>query len=439
MKTPRLTLPAPIWLLLLLLHSVAALAIENRPMVREIDHVVAVVNDDVITNTELSRQTHMITQRIKQRGSRLPPTDVLQKQILEQMIIQRLQLQLAERMGIRVDDETINQVISNIARDNKLSLEQFRQVLERDGFAFAQFRQKIKQDIIISRLRKRRVQDKTHVTDTEVNNYLNNMANRKGSNDELHLAHILIAIPEAARPSEIQTAKEKAQTILNQLNVGADFAQTAIAASNGQRALEGGDLGWKKAGQLPTPFARAVTSMQQGDISGLIRSANGFHILKLLQRRSNDSRSIVKQTLARHILIRPNDVRSSGEARQRLEKVRQKLIEGGDFAQLARIHSDDTASAANGGSLGWNGKGKMVPEFEQVMDRLKPGEISKVFKTEFGWHIVQVMSRRQHDDTIESQRSKARQLIGKRKSGEAAESWLRQLRSEAYVELRLNQ
>ena len=419
--------------------TISAQTHADKPVAQEIDHIVAVVNDDVISYTELEKRMHLVKQQLQSRQAKLPPDDVLRKQILEQLIMERLQLQVAERVGIRVDDESINKVVSNIARENHLTLEQFRDVLAREGYNFADFRNNIRKDITINQLRKRRVENRVTVTEQEVDNYLISMANQRGSNDEFHLGHILIGVPEAASPQQIQAAKQKAETILARLRLGADFAETAIAESGGQRALEGGDLGWRKAGQMPTLFAETVINMRVGDISDLIRSPSGFHIIKLLDRRTTEQRHTIEQTLARHILIRPNEVVSNEEAKQRITRLYERILAGADFAQLARASSDDTASAVNGGSLGWVNPGAMVPEFEEQMNKLQPGQISKPFETQFGWHIVQVMARRQRDDTQQFERMQARQLIGKRKSEDAVENWLREMRSEAYVEYRLNQ
>ena len=431
------------WILLccLPLFSAAAAAQTNaaQSTVQEIDHIVAVANDDVITHTELEKRMRLVKQQLQGRQAKLPPDDVLRKQILEQLIMERLQLQVAERVGIRIDDESINQVVNNIARENNLTLDQFREVLTREGYNFADFRDNIKKDITITQLRKRRVENRVTVTEQEVDNYLISNASRGGSNDEFHLGHILIAVPEAASPDQIQAARQRAETVLGQLRLGADFAQTAIAESGGQRALEGGDLGWRKAGQMPTLFADSLINMQVGEISELIRSPSGFHIIKLLDRRTDEQRHTVQQTLARHILIRPNEVVSNSEAQQRITRLYERILAGADFGQLARASSDDTASAVEGGSLGWVNPGIMVPEFEEEMNKLQPGQISAPFESQFGWHIVQVMARRQHDDTQQFERMQARQLIGKRKTEDAVENWLREMRSEAYVEYRLNQ
>lgn len=422
---------------------VALVALNAAPLfaapIQELDHVVAIVNDDVITRVELDQQLERIKSQARQQQQRLPDEQTLERQVLENLIVEELQLQLAEKAGIRVDDETVNQVINNIARENNLSLPQFQEVLRRDGMSFAAFRENIRNEIIINQLRKRRVEDSVNVTEQEVDNYLSNMENRQGLNDEFRLGHILIGVPDGATPQQIQQAEAKARQVYHRLRLGADFHQTAVAESSGQNALQGGDLGWRKGGQLPSALADILVDMAPGDISEPQRSASGFHILKLLDRRGSEQRRIVEQTLARHILIRPNQLVSNADARQRLARLRERIQRGESFADLARAHSDDTGSAAEGGSLGWFNPGSMVPRFEEVVNRLDPGQISQPFQSRFGWHIVEVISRRKHDDTEQYQRIQARQSIHKRKSDEAIEQWLRRLRAEAYVEIRLNQ
>lgn len=424
---------------LLLSLALPAPARNGEPVIRELDHVLAVVNDDVITKLELDQRVRRVKKQLAQNRRNLPPENILRRQILESMILEKLQLQIARKAGIRVDDETVNRVINNIAQENGLSMQQFQQVLSKDGYSFAEFRDNIRNEIIINQLRKRRIESSVTVTEQEVDNYLANLDSRKGLNDEFHLGHILIGLPEGATPDQIQAAQDKAQQVFNRLSLGADFHQTAIAESSGQNALNGGDLGWRKGAQLPSGFAELVVDMQPGDISEPIRSSGGFHIIKLIDRRSSSRRHIVTQTLARHILIKPNQVVSDTEARQRLLRLRERILNGEDFGALARAHSDDTVSAAEGGSLGWFSPGSMVPRFEEEVKKLQSGQLSKPFQSRFGWHIVQVMSRRKHDDTQKYERLQARQAIHKRKSEEALEEWLRRLRSEAYVEYRMNQ
>lgn len=422
-------------LLFLLLTANQVLA---KPSVIPLDKIIAVVDDNIITQIELDERIQLISQRLKQQGSRIPPKDVLEQQILERLIVEKLQLERAKRTGIRVSDEMVNGVIANIARENRLSMEQFRKVLLKDGFNFADFRENIRREVIISRLRKIRVENKVNISEQEIENYLNQHLKNKTADDEYRLSHILIATPEAASPKQIAEAKTKADKVIAELKNGADFSQKAIAVSNDELALKGGDLGWRKAAQLPTLFVPVVNKMNKNEIKGPLRSASGFHIIQLKDKRSKRQTHIVKQTMARHILIRPTQVLSREEARLRLMRIRQRIVAGEDFASLARASSDDKAAAAEGGSLGWVSPGAMVPAFEEEMNKLKAGEISKPFLTQFGWHIVQVLSRRKHDNTDQFQRSQAIQLIRKRKTEEAIQDWLRRIRAEAYVDYRLN-
>ncbi len=431
----------PLLFLMLLTLPAAAEPATPRPAkaeIVELDRIIAVVNNDVITRVELDKRLQLVK---KQLGSRtqLPEDAILRKQVLERMIMEKLQLQVARRSGIRVDDETVNRVIENIARENKLDMEQFRQVLERDGMSFAEFRENIRNELIINELRKRQVNSKITVSEQEVDNYLANQANLENRQQEYHLGHILVATPEAATPDQIRQARERAEALRARILAGEDFASIAIGIADGPQALKGGDLGWRKAEQMPTFFSRLVADMKVGDVSQPLRSASGFHLIKLLGKRRPQQSHEVEQTLARHILIKPNQIVSSEDARKHLESLRARILAGEDFGQLARAHSADTVSAAEGGSLGWVNPGTMVPRFEEEMNKLQPGEISQPFRTRFGWHIVQVMSRRKHDDSEQFIRNQARMVIGKRKAEEAAQNWLRRLRSEAYVEYRFNQ
>ena len=415
---------------LLLLPTAQLIA---KPAVIPLDKIIAIVDDNIITQVELNERIKLISQQLKQRGNRLPSHDSLRKQVLERLILEKLQLDLAKRTGIRVNDEMLNRVVMNIAQENRLSMEQFRKVLLKDGYEFSDFRENIRREVTISRLRKIRVANKVNVSDQEINNYINQSLAGKSTGDEYRLSHILIATPEAATPEQIEEAKEKAQKIFENLQKGADFTQTAIAVSNDELALKGGDLGWRKTAQLPTIFTSVVNKMRKNEIKGPLHSASGFHIIKLQDKRSNSKKHIISQTMARHILIRPTQILSREDARLRLKNIRQRIINGSDFASLARASSDDKVAAAEGGSLGWVSPGMMVPAFEGEMNKLKPGEISQPFLTKFGWHIVQVLSRRKHDNTQQFQRSQAIKLIRKRKTEEAVQDWLRRLRAEAYV------
>mgnify|MGYP000061770425 CR=1 FL=1 len=404
----------------------------------EVDRILAVVNDNVITKTDLEAEKHTVTQQMRQQNIEIPPDDVLNQQLLERLILKRLQLQLADASGIKVDDDTLNRAIETIAKQNNMSLKEFRGVLEHDGFDFAAFRENIRTEIVLSRLRQRQIANRITVTEQEVENLLATQklqGDTGGGDSEYHIAQILIALPEAPTPEQVQTANKKAEEVLAKLRAGADFKQTASAVSNDQQALQGGDLGWLKTGQLPTLFAEVVPAMKPGDVSDLIRSASGFHIVTLLDKRGGaQGGRIVKQSQVRHILVRTNELVSDKEAETRLAQLKLRIEGGEDFASLARSHSDDAASAANGGNLGWVNPGDLVPRFEEVMDSLQPGQISAPFQTQFGWHIVQLIDRRDHDNTEEFRRSSARELIMQRKTEEETQAWLRSLRDEAYVE-----
>lgn len=404
----------------------------------ELDRIVAIVNNDIITYSALRNEVRTISQQLRQQRSaqQLPSNDVLEKQVLERLIIKELQLQLADSTSIRVDDETLNNTISRIAADNKLSLQEFRDVLIKEGYDFAVFREDIRKEIILTRLRERQINSRITVSESEIANFKAN-SERQGSKDsEFQMAHILIAIPDAVAPEKLQELRNRAQTVLERLRSGADFAETAIAVSDGQQALQGGDLGWRKLGELPTLFSDVANKLQPGQLSDLIRSPSGFHIVKLIAVRDGQPH-IVKQTLARHILIRTNELTTDEDAQRTLVSLKQRAEAGEDFAKLAQANSMDLASAAEGGSLGWTQAGDNIPLFEEMTNKTTPGAISEPFKTNFGWHIVKVEDRREIDDTAEFQRKKIRNLIRQRKIEEETETWLRRLRDEAYVEYRL--
>ncbi|MDO9371096.1 MAG: peptidylprolyl isomerase [Gammaproteobacteria bacterium] len=405
-----------------------------RASVITLDRILAVVNNDVITQSELATEMRAITQQLRQQNIEIPAVEVLQKQVLERLIVKHLQLQLAESTGIRVDDDTLARAINTIAKQNNITLSEFRDILTRDGFDFAIFRENIRQEIIINRLRQRQVDSRINVTDQEISDFLTTQgAQGAGAGNEYHVAQILIGLPEAAAPEKVQAAQAKAQQVLDRLRAGASFTDTAVSVSQDPQALQGGDLGWRTAAQLPSVFADVVPRMKPGDISDLIRSASGFHIAKLIEQRGGEQH-IVKQTLARHILVRPNELTSDKDAQTRLEQLKQRIEGGEDFAGLARSHSEDAATAINGGALGWVNPGDLDPRFEEAMNTLKPKEVSTPFQSSFGWHIVQVMERRDHDNTEEFRRTQAREAIRQRKIEEEAQAWVRSLRDEAYVE-----
>ena len=423
---------------LFFLVLLSPLALAASQQVKELDSVIAVVNDDVITASELKKRIRQILAQLKNKKKRLPAKNILYRQILEQLITEKIQLQLAKRASVIISDESVNKVIQKIAKENKLTLSQFKEILQRDGVRYDEFRDNIKNEMTINQLKKRRISNQIVVTEQEVDIELRNQNNNKALSEEFRLSHILIATPESASPTQIQEAKVKANQILAQLSIGADFAETAAANSNGQNALNGGDLGWREAAQLPSVFVEQVIKLQADQITGLIRSPSGFHIVKVVERRSKDKRRIVEQTHAKHILIIPNQINNSAVVKEKLSRLRERIISGEDFAPIAKANSEDKASAAKGGDLGWINPGVTVPEFQEEMAKLSPGEVSQPFRSRYGWHIIKVIARRQHDDTKTYLRDKIRKQIGQRKTEEAVSNWLRRLRNEAYVEYRIN-
>jgi peptidyl-prolyl cis-trans isomerase SurA len=402
----------------------------------EVDSIVAIVNDNVIVRSKVDNNLNQLLARLEQSGTRIPPARVLERQVMDHLISQELQLQAAKRAGISVDDQTLAGAIGNIARRNNLSISELRDALEADGMSFSRFREEMRNEIIIGRLRTQEVRNRISVTDQELNNFLASGIGLNPQRTEYHVLHILVATPEAASPEDIQGARQKAETLVQELRGGADFRRTAMIESNGREALEGGDLGWLKVGELPSLIADRVATMQRGDVSDPIRTSGGYHIITLEDYKGSEQH-MVTQTHARHILITTNQIVSDDDARTRLEQLRQRIVQGDNFATLARSHSDDKASAIKGGDLGWVNPGDLVPQFEEQMDQLGADELSPPFETQFGWHIVQMLERRDHDGTEEILKHEAKETIRKRKADEATDLWLRRLRDEAYVELRL--
>jgi peptidyl-prolyl cis-trans isomerase SurA len=387
--------------------------------------------------SELDYRLDQVKQQISSRGNRPPPDNVLIPQVVERLAVERLQLQRAAGMGIRIDDIALNDAMERIARENRMSLPQFREALVAEGIDFQRFREQIRDEMTISQLRRRQVDNRIQVSEQEIDDLIASESGAIDRDVEYRISHILIPLAEGATPAEIQAARERAESVRRRaLEEGQNFAELAVSESGGQQALEGGDLGWRSAAQVPTVFARNVVLMREGDISEIIRSPSGFHIVKLEGRRGGEQARIT-QTHARHILISPTAVLSDERARERLDSLRHRIRMGDDFADLARAHSDDRGSAMRGGDLGWTDPGDLVPEFEEVMNRLPPGQVSEPFRTPFGWHIVEVLDRREHDSSRQLMRAQAREIIRDRKREDETELWLRRLRDESYVELRL--
>lgn len=402
-----------------------------------LDRIVAVVENDVIMQSELDERVNVIEQQYAGNLNQLPPPAQLERQVLERMVLESLQLQQAEARGIRVDDLTLNNAMRELAARNDMTLAAFRDRLVSEGIDFPSFREQIRNELIMSALRDRVVGGSVQVSEEEIDELLTRQASSADSGVQYHLRHILIAVPEGASAKQIRAASERAQDIRTRALAGANFARMAVNLSDGQDALEGGDFGWRTAAEMPTLFAREIAQMQDGDTSQVIRSPSGFHVIHMVGRRGV-KRTMIDQTRARHILITPNALVSDEEARIRLETLRDRIEGGADFGVLAKANSDDKASAVDGGRLGWISPGEMVPEFEQVMDSLEIGQVSEPFRSQFGWHIVEVLDRRQHDNTVEFQRSRAAKVIERRKVEEETELWLRRLRDESYVDYRLN-
>ena len=407
-------------------------AVTPSSQVIPLDGIVAVVNDGIITRSELDARYARAVQQIKSRHIPMPPRDILQKQLLERMINDRIQLQYAKQTGIHVDATMLDRAVEKIAEQNKLSLPQFKQALAHDGVNFDQFRDDIRDEITLDRLHQRDVVSKVNVSEAEVDAYLVQQA-AIGTDQEFHLALITVDIPNNATPEQISAAQAKADAALKKLRAGDDFAQVSTLYSSAPNALEGGDLGWRPAAQIPPQYLDTVRALKPGDFTNVLRSNDGFHILKLIEQRSDNQATIIDQTHARHILIKTNEVVSDADAIKRLNQIRENVLNGSvKFEDMAKKYSDDS-SAANGGDLGWLSPGETVPEFEHAMDALKPGEISQPIKTQFGYHLIQVLERRQKDVTLAKRRMLARQAIQARKVEEAQTEWLRELRDRAYV------
>lgn len=416
-------------------YLLVGLLLANSVWAAPLDRIVAVVNNEVILDSELVEMEQTVRQQLRQRDAAIPSSEILRRQVLERLIMQRLQIQRAEMAGIRVADDALNAAIRQIAENNNLTLRQFRDALESDGYEFTEFRETIREEMVINRLRKSEVEDSIVVSEREVDNFLATQNLQGDSEQAFRLLHILVGIPDAPTPEQVQAAEEKLAEIQDLLEQGADFAEVAAGYSDGQNALEGGELGWRKQAELPTLFASAVPNLAVGEVSDVIRSGSGFHLVKLAEKRSEETH-LVKQTKASHILIKTNELITDDAAESRLNQLRERILNGEDFAELARAHSEDTGSAIEGGSLGWASPGVMVPEFEEVMNSLAEGEMSEVFKSRFGWHLIKVEERREQNMADEFNRNKAREQLKQRKIEEDLESWLRAMRDEAYIEYR---
>jgi peptidyl-prolyl cis-trans isomerase SurA len=400
-----------------------------------IDKIVAVVNDSVVLQSELDRQIKIAEGTMRERGITPPAGDALRSQVLDRLILTRLQTQRAQDAGIHVDDRELNEVIGNIAAQNKMSLTQFADALKKEGIDFLSVREQVRDEMLISRVRQKEVGARVVVTEQDIDLYLANAATEDQT--EYKLSHILVAVPDGATPQVREAAHAKAEGLLKRLKSGEDFAQLAITNSDGQQALQGGELDWRKGANLPTAFAPVAPKLALNEVSDIIEAANGFNIIKLIGKREAGERKTVDETKAQHILLIPNAIRDEDATRALSRDIYERLQKGEDFAALAKKYSDDPGSKNSGGDLGWQPPGVFAPDFQERIDQLKLNEISQPFHTQFGWHIARVVDRRTRDTTVESRRAAAKQAIQARKEAEEYESWLRRLKEEAYVEYRL--
>ena len=402
--------------------------------IKKLDRIIAVVDQDVITEKELQEKINSVIGNLKNQKIEIPSESVLRKQVIERLIANSIQIQLANQTGLKISDAQVDKTIERIAEKNKLNVVDFKKTLEKDGTNFYKFREEIRNEITIAQLKEREVDSKIVITDGEIDNFLN--AQSKEIQDEFEVAHILIRVPEDASPEKLEKLKNKAEEAAKQIQSGKNFTQVSAAFSETPNALEGGNLGWKKASDLPTLFVDALKKIEVGSLSPILRSPNGFHILKLINKKGSSGPVVVEQTHVRHILIKLSEITSENEGRQKLIGIKERLENGIKFEDMAKQYSEDP-SATNGGDLGWINPGDTVPEFEKTMKQLNINQISDPIKTPFGWHLIQVLEKRSQDMSKESARMQARQQIKMRKSEEAYQDWLQELRDRSFVELRL--
>jgi peptidyl-prolyl cis-trans isomerase SurA len=411
-------------------HVARAQTLPGEPL----DRIVAVVDEDVVLKSELDTQVNRVMAQYANSPQQLPPRDVLEHQVLERLILQKLQLTRADSSGVKVSDAEIDQALTGLAAQNKMDLSQLRQAIQQQGMDYEQFRRSVRDELIVQRLRQRVVQSRVQVSDAEVDTLLKNGALHRG---QLHLGYILISVPDGATPDQIETAKKKADDTKQQIDGGMDFAAAAIRYSDAPNALEGGDLGWRNADELPPAFADASDTMQEGQVSAPIRGPNGFHIIKLLGKKDASAAQLVTEFHARHILFKITELVSSEQAQKEAAAARQRIVGGEDFEKVAKDVSQDTATARLGGDLGWFSGDAYGSRVAATIKTMKPGEITQPFQTDAGWHIMELVDTRSTDKTSELQRDQAKNMIFQRKAEDDYESFLRQIRSEAYIEVRL--
>ncbi|WP_293008542.1 peptidylprolyl isomerase [Nitrosomonas sp.] len=431
------------WIVLILFvflpAQITAQELAFAPVAIPINHIVAVVNEDAITRYELDEAIKTAIGRMQQQGMQIPDQHTLEEQVLESIITKRIQIQHAQEVGLSVAETELDETINRIAVDNQLTLPEFHAVLENDGISYNKFREEIREEMIIARLKEREVNHQVNVTEGEVDNFLQTQKASAEGDDEYRLGHILILVPENMNSDQIQQRAERAEMALTKLREGVEFSQVVAEFSDAADAKNGGIIEWRPISQMGPDFAQMLETLQPGEMTSIVQSPNGFHIFKLLGRRTQETPTvIIDQTHARHILIKINELISESDGKMKILALKERLDRGESFEEVAKLYSED-ASASSGGDLGWLSPGDTVPDFERVMNALLPGEISDPVRSQFGWHIIQVMERRTQDISLDRHRQSARQAIRTRKSDVVIQDWLQQLRDQAYVEYRLDQ
>jgi peptidyl-prolyl cis-trans isomerase SurA len=402
-----------------------------------LDRVAATVNEGVVLTSEVDEQMAIVVDRLRAQKLDLPPQNVLRQQILDRLVLQELQMQRADRAGIKVSDETLNNALNDVAASNKIRLADLPNALAQQGIDYASYRDNIRKELAMQILRQRDVITRINVSPREIDQFLDRQKKMPSEANEYNVSHILIAVPQAATPEQADEAAKKADEVYQKATGGEDFGRLAVAYSNSQTALEGGSLGWRKGPELPTFLAEAIAGMKAGDVTKPMRTPSGYHLIKLNEIRGN-AQVIQNQVHARHILIKPNELQDDATVQQKLSSIRDRILNKGEnFAAVASVVSEDPGSAAEGGDLGWAGPGTFVPEFEKQLAQLQPDEISQPFRTQFGWHVIQLLGRRQFDVTDDQRRQHAFAALRESKADEETELWLRRLRDEAYVEYKL--
>jgi peptidyl-prolyl cis-trans isomerase SurA len=407
------------------------------PRALSVDRVIAIVNDEAITQHEVDDAKRVVLTKMKQQNVEPPAPDVLEKQVLERLITERSLMQYAKETGLRIDDTQIERAIQRIAQDNKLSPEEFKKALALEKISYAKYRDDVRGELVVQRLREREIESRLTVSDTEVDHYLATLKAQNTGDSEYQLAHILVLVPEQANADQIEARRRRAEEALRAIKNGAEFGQVAAGFSDANDALRGGNLGWRAGARLPTVFADQVRTMKAGEVSPVLRSASGFHIVKLIDRRGRNETTVVDQTHARHILIRVNELVSEADGKVKIDRLKDRLDAGAKFDELAKLNSED-GSSAKGGDLGWVNPGDTVGEFQDVMNKLAINQISAPVRSPFGWHIIQVLERRKQDVTAERERAEAQLSIRQRKADDQFQAWVREIRDRAYVEIRLD-